>query len=186
MLGRLFFHQPSQPVRLLGDVDFLQQRLDRLGADRHREGVAVFFLGFLELLLGQELLFLQSRFSGIENDIGFEIQDFFQILDRQVQDEADPARRTFKKPDVRDRRGQLDVAHALAAHFGLRHLDAASFADDAPVLHSLVFSAEAFEIVDRPESFRAEQPVLFRLEGPVVDGFRLGHFPPGPAFDLFR
>src|SRR3546814_1349028 len=39
--------------------------------------------------------------------------------------------------------GQLDVAHALAAHLGQGDLDAALFADNAAVLHALVLAAQA-------------------------------------------
>ena len=42
---------------------------------------------------------------------------------------ADAARHRLEEPDVGDRRGQLDVAHPLAAHLGLRHFDAAPVAD---------------------------------------------------------
>src|SRR3712207_7868927 len=49
----------------------------------------------------------------------------------------------FRSPDVDDRRGQVDVAHALAADAGVRHLHAAAVADDALVLRALVLSARA-------------------------------------------
>ncbi len=73
---------------------------------------------------------------------------------------------------MRDGGGQFDVAHALAAHLGQRHFDAALFADQALVLHALVLAAQALVILDRPEDARAEQAVALRLERAVVD--RLG------------
>ncbi len=78
------------------------------------------------------------------------------------------------------------MPHALAAHLGQRDFDAAFFADHAAVLEALVFAAQAFVILDRPEYLRAEQPVALRLEGAVVDGFRLLDFAVGPRADLFR
>src|SRR4029434_9259553 len=45
----------------------------------------------------------------------------------------------------------------------------------AAVLHPLVLAAEALPVGDRTEDLRAEQPVTFRLERPVVDRFGLGH-----------
>ena len=74
----------------------------------------------------------------------------------------------------------------FAANFGLGDFDAALVADHAAVLHSLVFSAQAFPIGDRAENSRAEQPVALRLEGAVVDRLRLGHFAVRPLPDLFR
>src|SRR5687767_4319211 len=81
-------------------------------------------------------------------------------------------------------RGELDMAHALAAHLGERHFDAALLADHAAVLEALVLAAKALVVLDRPEDLRAEQTVALRLEGAVVDGLRLLHFTVGPRADL--
>ena len=59
--------------------------------------------------------------------------------------------------------GQLDVAHALAAHLGARHFDAALVADDALVADALVLTAVALEVLGGPEDLLAEEPVLLRL-----------------------
>jgi hypothetical protein len=74
---------------------------------------------------------------------------------------------------MRDRRGQFDMAHALAPDLLQRHLDAAFLADDAAILHALVLAAQALVILDRAEDARAEQPVALGLEGAVVDGLGL-------------
>ena len=84
---------------------------------------------------------------------------------------------------MRNRRGQFDVAHALATDLGYGNFDAALFADDALVLHALVFAAQAFVVLYRTEDARAEQPVTFRLERAVVDRFRLLDFAEGPRAD---
>ena len=81
-------------------------------------------------------------------------------------------------------RGELDVAHALAAHLGQRHFDAALLADHAAVLQALVLAAQALVVLDRPEDLGAEQAVALRLERAVVDGLRLLHFAVGPRADL--
>src|SRR5256885_13344962 len=85
-----------------------------------------------------------------------------------------------------DRRGELDVAHALAAHARQRHLDAALLADDALVLHALVLAAQALVVLDRPEDTRAEQPVALGLEGAVVDRLRLLDLAVRPRENLLR
>ena len=186
LLGGLLLHQLAQPVGLLLDVDLLEEDLDGLGPDRGLELVAVLLLGVLELLLVEELLLLERRVGRVDDDVGLEIEDLLQVLDGQVEDEPDAARRALEEPDVGDGRGQLDVAHALAADLGLGDLDAAALADDAPVLHPLVLAAEALVVVDGPEDLGAEQAVLLGLEGPVVDRLGLGHLAPGPALDLVR
>ena len=95
-------------------------------------------------------------------------------------------RQSFEEPDVRTRAGQIDMAQTLAAHFRLRHFDAALVADHAAVLHAFVLSAETFPISDRTKDARAEKSVALRLEGAVVDRFRLGHLAVRPLPDLFR
>src|SRR4030095_8247041 len=87
---------------------------------------------------------------------------------------------------VGDRRGELDVAHALAPHPRERHLDRAFLADDALVLHALVLAAQALVVLDRPEDARAEQPVTLGLEGPVVDRLRLLDLAVRPRQNLLR
>ena len=120
----------------------------------------------------QELLFLERRDARLDDDVVLEVEDALEILQRHVEQQADAGRQRLQEPDVRDRRGQLDVAHALAAHLGQRHFDAALFADEALVLHPLVLAAQALVVLDRTEDARAEQTVALRLERAVVD--RLG------------
>ena len=83
-------------------------------------------------------------------------------------------------------RGQVDVAHALAAHLGQRHFGAALLADHAAVLHALVLAAQALVVLDRSEDGGAEQAVTLGLEGAVVDRLGLLHFAEGPRADQVR
>src|ERR1700749_3306627 len=78
------------------------------------------------------------------------------------------------------------MPHALAAHLGQGDLDTALLADDAAELHPLVLAAQALVVLDRTKDTGTEQPIAFRLEGPVVDRFRLLDFAVGPGSDLFR
>src|SRR5579859_3626774 len=54
------------------------------------------------------------------------------------------------------------------------------------MLHALVLAAQAFPIRHWAEDAGAEQAIPLRLEGAVIDSFRLGYFPMGPTADLFR
>ena len=78
------------------------------------------------------------------------------------------------------------MAHALAAHLGQRHFHAALLADHAAMLEALVLAAQALVVLDRAENLGAEQTVALRLEGAVVDGFRLFDFAVGPGTDFLR
>ncbi len=115
-----------------------------------------------------------------------EVDDLLQVLRRDIQQVAQPARNTLEVPDVRDRRGQLNVAHALATHVGARHLHATAFTDDALEAHPLVLTAVALPVPGRTKDLLAEQPVTLRLERAVVDRLRLLDFAVAPLADLIR
>src|SRR4026207_2354059 len=78
------------------------------------------------------------------------------------------------------------MAHALAANAGRDDFDTALFTDDPAVLHALVFTAVALEVLHGPEDLRTEEAVALRLEGPVVDRLRLLDLAVTPLLDLIR
>ena len=116
------------------------------------------------------------HFAWIDDDEGFVIENALQFAQRDVEQVADAAGQAFEKPDVRAGAGQLDMAQAFAPHARQRHFDAALIADDAAVLHALVFAAETFPIGYWSENARAEQAIALGFESPVIDGLRLGDF----------
>ena len=113
-----------------------------------------------------------------------EVEDLLELLRRHVEQVADAARDALEEPDVADRGGEVDVAHALAAHLGARDLDAAALADDALVADALVLAAVALPVLRRTEDALAEQAVLLGLQRAVVDRLRLGDLARAPGADL--
>ncbi len=109
-----------------------------------------------------------------------EVDDLLEVLGRQVEQVAQARRDALEVPDVGDGRGQLDVAHPLTTHLGAGHLDAAALADDALEADALVLAAVALPVAGRTEDLLAEEPVLLRLEGAVVDGLGLLDLAVGP------
>src|SRR4029077_5533649 len=95
-------------------------------------------------------------------------------------------RDTLEVPDVRDGRGQLDVAHPLAPHLRARDLDATALADDALEADTLVLAAVALPVLRRTEDLLAEESVLLGLERAVVDRLRLLDLAVRPRADLVR
>src|SRR6185312_15216465 len=95
-------------------------------------------------------------------------------------------RGALEVPDVADRAGQLDVAHALTADLRAGDLDAALVADDALVADPLVLAAIALPVLGGTEDALVEQPVLLRLQRPVVDRLGLRDLALGPLADLVR
>src|SRR5690606_15756033 len=119
-------------------------------------------------------------------DVVLEVEYPLEVLQRHIEQQADAGGQRLQKPDVSHGSGELDMAHALAAHLGERHLDAALLADQALVLHALVLAAQALVILDRAEDARAEQAVPLRLERAVVDRLGLLDLAERPRQDGFR
>src|SRR5215471_1580605 len=177
----------AQARALLVEVDRLQHGADRLGADLCAEGVVAVLVERIEvLLLAQQLAVLERREAGLGDHVVLEVEDALEVAQRHVEQQTDARRQRLQEPDVRHGRGQLDVAHAVAAHLRERHLDAALLADDAAVLHALVLAAQALVVLDRPEDARAEQAVALGLEGAVVDRLRLLDLAERPGADALR
>ena len=169
------------------EIDGLEHLPDRFRAHAGLECAgAELQLRLAELFFRQELFLLERRVSAVDHDIVLEIEHLLELTKRHVEQRADAARQALQEPDMGDRRGELDMAHALAPHLGLDHFDAALVADDAAVFHALVLAAETFPVLDRTEYLCAEQTVPLRLEGPVVDGLRLFHLAEGPFLDPLR
>ena len=77
---------------------------------------------------------------------------------------------------MRNRRGQLDMAHTLTPNTRKGNLNAALLADNALVLHALVLAAQAIVILDRTEDTGTEQTITLSFERAVVDGLWLFDF----------
>ncbi len=164
-------------AQLLGlglEVDGGQHLADRLGADAGAEGVLAELVDLVEeLVLVEELAVLEIGQARLDHDVLLEVEDALEVAQRHVEHQADARRQRLQEPDVRDRRGELDVAHALAPDLLQRHFHAALLADDAAILHPLVLAAQALVVLDRTEDARAEEAVPLRLERAVVDGLGL-------------
>jgi hypothetical protein len=65
------------------------------------------------------------------------------------------------------------VSHTLAADRLLGYLDTTAITNDAFVADTLVLTTMTFPVLDRTENLLAEEALLLRLEGAVVDRFRL-------------
>src|SRR5699024_3695687 len=116
--------------------------------------------------------------------VGGEVDDLLEVLRRDVEQVAQPARDALEVPDVGHRGGQLDVAHSVTAHVGAGDLDATALTDDALEPHPLVLAAVALPVPGGTEDLLAEQAVTLRLERAVVDGLRLLDLAVGPVPDL--
>ena len=128
---------------------------------------------------------MQRRIAGINHDIERKIEDLLQNTGRNIEHQTHPGRNALKIPNVRHRRRQLNVAHALTAHLIFCNLDAAALANFSFITDTFIFSAVAFPVLCRAKDTLAKQAVALRLQGAVVDCFRLFDLTVGPFADLF-
>jgi hypothetical protein len=180
-------HLAAQVDREVGDAELAQQLVDRLGAHPDLEVLfAVLIAGVGVLVLAEHLRDVERRRALVDDDVRNAVEHLLDVLQGDVEQVADAARQALQEPDVRDLRGEVDVAEALTPHAALNDLDPTLLADDTAVLHALVLAAEALVVLHRPEDLRAEEAFALRLEGPVVDRLRLLHLAVGPRTDLVR
>ena len=171
----------------LRQIELFQQVLDRFCAHLCFECfLAIGSYGILIFLFIQDLALGQVRIARIEDDISSEVEDSFELARRDLKDEADTGRCALEVPDMGNWAGQRNMAHAFTADFRGGDFDAALVADGASVTHLLVLAAFAFPVFGRSENLFTEEAVGFCLQGSVIDGFRLCHFPVRPFKDLFR
>ena len=183
---RLDHFDPQVAGQLL-QVEVLHQFADGLGAHADPKAARPEFLQRLPIpQFAQQFLRLEQRLSRVDDDVRLEVQHALQVLERHVHERTEAAGQALEEPDVGDRTGQFDVAHALAPDLGLDDLDAAFFAHHAAVPHAFVLAAVALVVLGRPEDFCAEQPVAFGFERPVIDGFRLLDLAVGPRLHQVR
>ena len=169
----------------LGQVDAVEQLLDSRCAH----------LGFKFTAFGNEVLILSFVDQGVRFEVGrtrinhhvlFVVDDMVEVLSIEVEECTDDARLVTDEPGVGQRDSKFDVAHAFATDLGVSHFNAATVADDALVADALELTAVAFPVLNRSKDLFAEKTILFRLEGTVVNRFRLCHFAIGPVTDQVR
>ena len=75
---------------------------------------------------------------------------------------------------------KLDVTHALTAHLVTRYFNATALTDESLDVDALVLTTGTLPSLLRSEDLLAEESVLLRLVGAVVNGFWLLDFARGP------
>ena len=176
------------PVGLEG----LQLVLERLEAAVDVEVALLLDVGDLlgHLVLERRQISVALLLVDPGDQVGGEVDDLLELLGLELlaglgahEQVGEPRPGPAQVPDVHDGRGQLNVAHAVAAHLGTGDLDAAALADDALEAHPLVLAAVALPVLGGAEDLLAEEPVLLGTQGAVVDRLGLLDFAVGPATD---
>ena len=124
---------------------------------------------------------LQRRFARIDDDIIFVVNHALELTRAHIEHQPNARGHAFVKPDVRNRNGQLDVAHAFAPHARQGDFHAAAVTDHALVLDALVFSARTFPVPGRSKDTFAEKAALFRFKRAVINCLRVFDFAFAPG-----
>ena len=142
----------------------------------------------LYLEFGLELFVHRLEFFRIDgrDDESREVGYLLEIAGGNAEDLGETRRDAAEEPYVRDRHGEVHMAHALATNDGASELHAALLADDALEADAAIFTAVTFIIFFRTEDLLVEERVLLRALGAVVDGFRTSDFAVRPFADALR
>ena len=168
-------------------IDGFQHGAHGFSTNAHGEAVfAIGVLSFIKLIFVDQLTLSKGRDTGLNDDMALKIKHLFNVLEGHIQHQGNARWQGFQEPNVGDRCGQFDMAHALTAHPLQRDFYAALFAGDALIFDALILAAQAFIILDRSKDARAEETVALWLEGPIIDGLWLFDFAIGPSLDLIR
>src|SRR5690606_6780437 len=185
-IGRCGLELGTQGLDFAVDINGAQQLADGFRTHQGVEVVTVFFRLGHEVVVRHDLAALDRRHASLDHAPCFEVQHAYDIELRNVQKYYRSRWQVLGEPDVRDRAGQLNVAHALASHLGHSHFETALYADHSAMLEALVLTAKTLVVLVGTKDLGAEQTVTLRLKGAVVNRLGLAHFAERPRADLFR
>src|SRR5688500_267928 len=184
MLGAFVDEAGTKLFGNLVYIDALEELANGRRADVGEEcGVAFILRLLLEIeitIFIEQLVLGDFLLTRLDDDVIGVVNDLLEITKRQVHEVPHRTRKSLEEPDVGDRYGELDVAHALAPNASEGHFDAAAVADDSAITDSLVLAAMALPVLHGSEDPLAEETILLRLEGAVVDRLGLQYLAPRP------
>ena len=160
-----------------GEIHLLEELLEGFGSHAGLESVrAVLFDGAAVGFLVEEFLLFHAGGTRVDDQVLLVVDDLLELAGGHVEHQRQTAGHALQEPNMGDRDGEADVAHALTTDAGDGDFDAALIADDVLVLHLLVLAAVAFVVADGAEDALAEEAVRLGLERAVVDGLRALYF----------
>ena len=129
---------------------------------------------------------LEIGLARIDHHIVLKVNHLFEGAGLHVEQVAQTRGHCFEEPDMNDGSGQIDVPHPFSADATVGDFHATAVTNHALVFHAAVLAAGTFPVLFRTKDPLAEQTILFRPIGPVVDRFGLLDFTKRPALDVLR
>ena len=185
LLGASGLQLFAQIDRDLVEVQPVDEFTNGLGTHHGSKGLTAVLLDLdAVVVLGEHLHEFQFGRAGFDDNVVLKVNDLFDVGGLHRQQRAQTRWQRLEVPDVHTGRGQVDVAHALAANARVGDFHTTAIADDAFELGAAVLTAGAFVILFRTKNAFAEQPVFLGTVGAIVDGLRLLDFTKGPRTDV--
>ncbi len=108
------------------------------------------------LVFSEQLPFGQFSIAWVSYGIVLEVNDFFQVGCLHPKKISQVAGNRLEKPNMYNRRSQIDMPHTLSSDTAVSHLYAAPITDDALELGALVLATGALVVTLRSEDAFAE------------------------------
>ena len=120
----------------------------------------------------------------VEDDIGSKVRDLLEVAHRNAEQKAHCTGRAAHKPNMRNRGGQANVPHPLAAHDRLSDKLAILVYCSFAAAHTLELAVVWVDIFDWAKNTLTKQAIALRLLGSIVNRLRLGDFAVAPLEDI--
>ena len=121
----------------------------------------------------------------LNDEVRCEVNNLFDILNGQVEQEAQCAWRTMHEPDMRNWRSKRNVTHALTARDTLSN-QVAIFVDSGFArANTFKLRVVRIDILDWTEDTLTEETITFWFLRAIVNSFRLRNLAVAPIQDIF-
>ena len=144
-------------------VDLAEKLFDGLGPHHGLEVILVFLHHIAVLLLIKKLFFDQRGIARLGDDVLREVKYLLQKAGRKIKNQPHAGGNALEIPDMGHRSGQLDGAHALAAHLGTGNFHSAAVANLALIADSFILAAVALPVLGGAKNALAKEAVALGL-----------------------
>ena len=122
------------------DIDAIKQLLDGFRTHGRMETVSELRPFVTVFSFRQQLFRFQDSVTRFDDNVGSEVNDFFQCARAHIQYKTHTARNPFEVPYMGYRSSQFDMAHSFTTDLSAGYFNATAIANDAFVTDTIVFT----------------------------------------------